>query len=312
MNKLTVSPAPHIWSKNSVSRVMLDVIIALVPAGLAATYFFGLRVLLIIFLSIASAVVTEMSIQAIRKKTATITDLSAVVTGLLLAYTLPTTVPLWFPVVGSFLAIALVKQAFGGLGQNFMNPALTARAILFAAWPVYMVVYAVPFLDVLTGATPLSLLKAGEQLPTIFNMVIGNIGGSLGETSKIALLLGASYLLYKKVISWRIPFTFIGTVAVLTWFLGPNGLFTGNAIYHVFGGSLILAAFFMATDYVSSPITPKGKLVMGFGCGIITVIIRLYGGYPEGVTYAILLMNLLVPLIDRFTIPRVFGEVGNK
>ncbi len=311
--RFTVSPSPHIWGKNSVSRVMLDVILALIPAAVASAYFFGVRVLLIMGISVVMAVFTEAIIQLIRKKPVTTGDLSAVVTGLLLSYTLPSTVPLWIPVIGSFTAIALVKQAFGGLGQNFMNPALTARAILFAAWPMHMIMYAIPGVDGMTTATPLAILKAGEsELPSLWYAFVGNIGGSLGETSALALLLGAAYLLYRKVISWRTPFVFIGTVGVLTWVLGPEGLFTGDGVYAVFLGGLILGAFFMATDYASSPMTPKGKIIMGIGCGILTVIIRLYGGYPEGVSYAILIMNLLVPLIDRYTVPRVFGEERKK
>ena len=311
--RFTVSPSPHVWGKNSVSRVMFDVILALIPAAVASTYFFGLRVIFIIGISIASAVLTEAIIQLIRKKPITTGDLSAVVTGLLLAYTLPSTVPLWIPAIGSFTAIALVKQAFGGLGQNFMNPALTARAILFAAWPMHMIMYAIPGVDGMTTATPLALLKAGEnELPSLWYAFVGNIGGSLGETSALALILGAAYLLFRKIISWRIPFVFIGTVGLLTWILGSEGLFTGQGIYSIFLGGLILGAFFMATDYVSSPLTPKGKIIMGIGCGILTVVIRLYGGYPEGVTYAILIMNLFVPLIDRYTMPRVFGEEKKK
>jgi electron transport complex protein RnfD len=292
---------------------MLDVILALVPAAVASVYFFGSRVLLIMGVSVASAVLTEAIIRFLRKKPITISDLSAVVTGLLLSYTLPSTVPLWIPAVGSFAAIALVKQAFGGLGQNFMNPALAARAILFAAWPMHMIMYAMPGVDGMTTATPLAILKAGEnELPSLWNAFVGNIGGSVGETSALALLLGASYLFYRRVINWRIPFAFIGTVGLLTWILGPEGFFTGKGLYSIFLGGLILGAFFMATDYVSSPLTPKGKIIMGIGCGILTVVIRLYGGYPEGVSYAILIMNLLVPLIDRYTVPRVFGEEKKK
>lgn len=306
-NRLIVSPSPHIWGKTSVSRIMLDVILALIPAGVAAVYFFGIRALMIIAVSISSAVLTEAAIRFLRKKPITVSDLSAVVTGLLLAFTLPSTVPLWIPALGSFVAIALVKQAFGGLGQNFMNPALTARAILFAAWPMHMIMYAIPGVDGMTTATPLALLKAGEnELPSLMNAFIGNIGGSLGETSALALLLGAAYLLYRKVISWRIPFAFVSVVFLMTWLLKGEGL--SVAVYSVFLGGLILGAFFMATDYSSSPMTPKGKLIMGVGCGVLTVVIRLYGGYPEGVTYAILIMNMIVPLIDKYTMPRVFGE----
>jgi electron transport complex protein RnfD len=207
----------------------------------------------------------------------------------------------------------LVKQAFGGLGHNFINPALAARAILLAAWPVYMTAWVSRGADAVSTATPLAILKgtegAGAQLPPLWDIMTGNTTGCIGETSDLALLIGAAYLFYRRVISWRIPFAFIGTVALLTWILGPQGLFTGNAIYHVFSGGLILGAFYMATDYSSSPVTPKGRIIMGIGCGIITSVIRLYGGYPEGVAYSILLMNVATPLIDRYTMPRVYGEV---
>jgi electron transport complex protein RnfD len=291
-------------------------------------YFFGGRAALIMAISVLSAVVTEAVVQKLMKKPVTINDWSAVVTGLMLAFNLPPTVPLWLPAVGSAIAIALVKQAFGGLGHNFMNPALAARAILLAAWPVYMTTWADPIhgvmsaatagslnagADAVSSATPLAILKGLEgteaQLPPLWEVILGSTKGCLGETSDVALLLGAAYLLWRRVINWRIPFSFIGTVALLTWILGPKGLFTGNAIYHVFSGGLILGAFYMATDYSSSPVTPKGQIIMGIGCGIITSIIRLYGGYPEGVTYSILLMNVATPLIDRFTMPRIYGEV---
>ncbi|MFO7295783.1 MAG: RnfABCDGE type electron transport complex subunit D [Clostridia bacterium] len=330
MEPLIVSSSPHVYSKDTTARIMLDVVLALLPAAAAGVYFFGGRAALIMVISVLSAVMTEAIVQKLMKKPVTISDWSAVVTGLMLAFNLPPTVPLWLPVVGSAIAIALVKQAFGGLGHNFMNPALAARAILLAAWPVYMTTWADPIrgaasgmastnwsvsgaTDAVSSATPLAILKGlegtEEQLPPLWSIIVGGTRGCLGETSDLALLIGAAYLLWRRVISWRIPVSFIGTVALLTWILGPQGLFTGNAIYHIFSGGLMLGAFYMATDYSSSPVTPKGQIIMGIGCGIITSIIRLYGGYPEGVTYSILLMNVATPLIDRFTMPRIYGEV---
>jgi len=291
---------------------MLDVVIALVPAAVAAVIFFKWNAALIMVLSVVSAVATEAIVQKLMKKEITINDWSAVVTGILLAFNLPPTAPFWLPIIGSAFAIAIVKHLFGGLGQNFMNPALAARAVLLTSWPVRMTTWIDPVTDAVTTATPLAILKGTEatgQLPSLWNMIVGNIGGTIGETSVIALLVGAAYLLYRGVINWRIPVTYIGTVALLTWILGPDGLFTGNAIYHVFAGGLILGAFFMATDYASSPVTPKGQLIMGVGCGILTSVIRIYGGYPEGVSYSILLMNVATPLIDKLTTPKVFGEV---
>jgi electron transport complex protein RnfD len=313
MNSLIVSSSPHIYSKESISRIMLDVVLALIPAIVAAVYFFGGRIVLIIAVSVLTAVATEAIIQKLMKKPVTRRDWSAVVTGVLLAFNLPPAVPLWLPAIGSAIAIALVKQAFGGLGHNFMNPALAARAILLAAWPVHMTAWFQAGTDAISTATPLAILKglegSIEQLPSLWEIIIGTPWGCIGETSNLALLLGAAYLLFRRIINWRIPFTFIGTVALLTWIIGPRGLFTGNGIYHIFSGGLILGAFFMATDYSSSPVTPKGQIIMGIGCGILTSIIRIFGGYPEGVSYSILLMNIATPLIDRYTMPRIYGEV---
>ncbi|HZJ83737.1 MAG TPA: RnfABCDGE type electron transport complex subunit D [Clostridia bacterium] len=316
-NSLTVSSSPHIRSKDSVSRIMLDVVLALIPAAIVAVIYFGWRVVLVIGVSVVSAVATETLLQKFMKKPITIKDFSAVVTGVLLAYNLPPTIPLWIVVIGSVIAIALVKQIFGGLGQNFMNPALAARAILLAAWPVQMTSWLAPgAADATSTATPLAILKnveaAGDRLPSLWNVFIGNIGGSIGEVSAAAILLGAAYLLYRRVIRWRVPLTYIGTVALLTWIFGKSGLFTGHGIYHVFAGGLLLGAFFMATDYSSSPVTPKGQIIMGIGCGILTAIIRLVGGYPGGVSYSILIMNIATPLIDRYTMPKKYGEVGSN
>jgi electron transport complex protein RnfD len=298
---------------------MRDVIIALIPAGAVGIWAFGLRALALIAIAVVSSILTEAIIQKIRKQKVTISDLSAAVTGLLLAYNLPVAVPLWIPVAGSVIAIGLVKQAFGGLGHNFMNPALAARAILLSAWPVNMTTWVAPktigfsIADAVSSPTPLALLK-GEEVtniipPSYMDLFLGNIGGCIGEVSVVALLIGAIYLLYRRVINWRIPVGFIGTVVVFTFVLGGDQLFTGDFVYHILSGGLMLGAFYMATDYSSSPDSKKGQLVMGIGCGVITAIIRLYGGYPEGVSYSILLMNLAVPLIDKWTLPRKFGEV---
>lgn len=313
--KLTVSSTPHIRSNDSIQGIMRDVLIALTPASLAGIFFFGWRALAIIILSIASCIVFEGLYQKIAGKPITITDLSAAVTGLLLAMNLPSSSPFWLPIVGGFVAIVVVKQLFGGLGQNFMNPALAARAFLLASYPVKMTDY-MPTnyminnmgIDSVTYATPLSAISEGTggYTGSILDALLGNVGGCIGETCAIALILGGVYLLVRKVISWRIPTVYILTV--FAFMLIFKGSLT-DAVHQLFLGGLMLGAFFMATDYSSSPVTPLGQLIMGFGCGALTSIIRLWGGYPEGVSYSILLMNLCVPLIDRYTKPRKFGEV---
>ncbi|NLG86003.1 MAG: RnfABCDGE type electron transport complex subunit D [Firmicutes bacterium] len=308
--ELLVSSSPHIRAKETVDWLMWQVVIALLPAVVISVYFFGFRSLFIMMVGVASAVITEAIVQKALGKAITISDGSAVVTGLLLAFNVPATAPWWLVVIGSVFAIAVVKQTFGGLGYNFINPALTARAFLLAAWPQYLAGNFPLPLDSITGATPLAILKgtAAGTLPSYMDLFLGNVGGVLGETSALALLVGGLYLIWQKVIDWRTPAAFIGTVAVLTWvFGGRGGLFTGDPLYHILAGGLMLGAFFMATDYVTSPVTPKGRLIFGVGCGVITVLIRLWGGYPEGVSYSILLMNLLVPFIERWTAPRVYG-----
>jgi electron transport complex protein RnfD len=311
MSLYTVSSSPHIRTNSSIQRIMLDVVLALIPAGLVSVYFYGGNAFLVILLGVLSAVLAEALIQKLQKKPVTINDFSAVVTGMLLAYNLPPTAPWWLPVIGSAIAIALVKHVFGGLGHNFMNPALAARAILLAAWPARMTAWVQPGVDAVSTVTPLAVLKgmetAGAELPSLLDLFIGNMGGTIGEVSKAALLLGAAYLFLRGVISWRIPVTFIATTAILVALLGGEGL--NNTIYHILSGGLILGAFFMATDYSSSPVTPKGQIIMGIGCGLITAVIRIYGGYPEGVSYSILIMNVVSPLIDKLTMPRIFGEV---
>ena len=306
MPMLTLSSSPHIRANESVQTIMRDVLIALLPAALAGIYFFKMRAALVMIVAVASAVLTEYLWQRLTHKTITVGDLSAAVTGLLLAFNVPPTMPLWMVVVGAVFAVLIVKQLFGGIGQNIVNPALAGRAFLLASWPIAMTTWT---LDGVTTATPLAILKAGEgTLPTLSQAFIGNIGGCIGETSALALLIGFVYLLYRKVISWEIPVVYIATVAVLTTVIGRNGFMTGNGLYEIFTGGLMLGAIFMATDYTTTPMTKKGQVIFALGCGIIATIIRTIGGYPEGVSYSILIMNLCVPLIDKFATPRTFGE----
>ncbi|MGE5652949.1 MAG: RnfABCDGE type electron transport complex subunit D [Bacillota bacterium] len=313
-HRFVVSAPPHIRSTNTVVGAMRGVFLALVPAALAGTYYFGLRALLVMAITVAASVATEALIQKLMGKPITISDWSAALTGLLLAFNLPPAVPFWLPVVGAVFAIAMVKHCFGGLGHNFMNPALAARAALLAAWPSFMTVWTKPLSDGATTATPLAIAKgveaASTAAPSYMQLFLGLRGGCIGETSVIALAIGGIYLLYKGLIDWRIPSSFIGTVLVLTTIFGGKGLDSG--LYHILAGGLFLGAFYMATDYVTSPATKRGRIVYGIGCGLITVLIRLWGGYPEGVSYSILLMNVAAPLIERATMPRKFGEVRAK
>jgi electron transport complex protein RnfD len=337
--KFFVSSSPHIYTQDSIPKIMYTVILTLVPAGIGSVYFFGFRTLWIIAVAIVSAVATEAIIQRMMKRPIMVYDGSAILTGILLAYNVAPSVPLWIPAVGSFFAIAVGKMVFGGLGYNPMNPALVGRAFLLASWPTHMTIFSgaiprggtVSGIDAITTATPLNVLKAaqdvlrhpqdfpgvrqveaseaiGQLYDSIKDLFLGRIGGCIGETSVVLLLIGAAFLMYKRYIGWRIPFIYVGTVALLTWiFGGAEGLFTGNPIFHILSGGLILGAFFMATDMVTSPVTVGGRIYFGIGCGVITVLIRLFGGYPEGVSYSILLMNLLTPLLDRWTRPKVFG-----
>lgn len=300
---LTVSSSPHIRADHSSSSIMRDVVIALLPALIAGVVRFGIYAAVLTAICVGTCVVTEAIIQKLMKKEITINDYSAVVTGTLLAFNLPISAPWWLAVIGSVFAIAIVKQCFGGIGQNFMNPALAARAMLVASWPARMTSSA--FADATTSATPLQLVKSGvtEGLPGYMDLLVGNVAGCIGEVSALALLIGGLYLLYKKVITWHIPVVFMGTVVVLTFIFGEN------PIYHLLSGGLFLGAFFMATDYASCPVTRKAQIIYAFGCGLLTTVIRLWGGYPEGVSYAILLMNVCAPLIERFTIPKIYGEV---
>ncbi len=335
-----VTSSPHVSDTDSIPKIMWTVNIALLPALAMAFYFFGFKALLITVLSIAAAVATEAVIQKLSKRPVRVHDGAAVITGFLLAFNLPASVPWWMPIVGSIFAIAIVKELFGGLGYNILNPALAARAFLLASWPVEMTANwtapregTISGISAITSATPLNLLKQSAEVlanpgnydpsrvqaaqdaianlsNSYTNLLIGNVGGCIGETSVIALLIGALLMFYRRVIEWRIPFIYVGTVGILAWiFGGTEGFFTGNWIFHILSGGLILGAFYMATDMVSSPINARGQTIFAIGCGVLTVAIRLWGGYPEGVSYSIILMNLVVPLIDRYTVPKVFGEV---
>lgn len=309
---ITISATPHIRSGESIQSIMRDVIIALLPATVMGIVYFRLKALMLIVISIAAAVIAEAVYQKGTKQKVTISDLSAVVTGLLLAMNIPASAPWWVPIVGSVFAIVIVKQLFGGLGQNFVNPALAGRAFLLASYPSIMTNWVTPGADAVSTATPLALLKAGNvaDLPSITDAFLGNIGGTIGETCALALIIGGIYLIWRGVISWRMPVIYIATVFVLTALIGRNGV--RMPVYELFVGGLMLGAFFMATDYATSPITPAGQIIMAVGCGILTTLIRIFGGYPEGVSYSILIMNLCVPLIERFTKPTIFGALPKE
>jgi electron transport complex protein RnfD len=310
---------------------MIDVLIALAPAVIVGVYFFGFRSALVLAVTLVSAIATEAITQRILKWPITVGDWSAAVTGLLLGLNLPPGIPLWIAAVGGAFSILLAKLAFGGLGKNIFNPALAGRVMLLAAWPVAMTkgwlqpgwwqseafsfwTYNVAdrfgvAVDVISSATP--LVKGGAQADpfTLMDLFVGRVGGCIGETSAAALLLGGVYLIYRRLIYWQLPAAFIGTTGVLIWiFGGPDNYFSGDFLMHVLAGGLFLGAFFMATDMVTSPITVKGQIIMGIGCGLLTFLVRLKGGPPEGVSYSILIMNAVTPLIDRYTVPRRFGE----
>jgi electron transport complex protein RnfD len=310
---LIVSIGPHVKGGESTRKIMWSVVACLIPAGVAGVFIFGIKSLFLITAAVAAAMLTEFFINRIRKRELTIWDGSALMTGLLLAYNIPPDVPVWIPIAGACFAIAIGKQAFGGLGHNIFNPALVGRAFLMISWPVYMTTWKNPRwqLDTITSATPLGLLKEGKLdllHTTNWDLLIGARGGCIGEVCTIALLIGAAYLLWKGYISWHIPVTYIATVALMSWiFNGQNGIFTGDVLFFVMSGGLILGAFFMATDYVTSPLSSGGRIVFGVGCGVLTFAIRKFAGYPEGVSYAILIMNAVVPLIDRYLLPKWFG-----
>lgn len=305
-DKLIVCCSPHLHTRESVNRIMWLVVLSLLPSGIAGVFIFGLNALWVIILGIISALFTEGILQILTGRKIALLDGSAFLTGLLLAYNLPVNVPFWIPVIGSAFAIAIGKQVFGGLGQNIFNPALVGRAFLMASWPKYMTSF-----DAITQATPLALLKESKAISHIsyWELFLGNRGGCIGEVCILALLIGAIFLLLKKYICWHIPITYIITLGTLTYiFGGKNGLFSGNWLLHILSGGLVLGAFFMATDYVTSPLTYKGQVIFGMGCGLLTAIIRLWGGYPEGVSYAILMMNAATPIIDRYTKNRIYGR----
>jgi electron transport complex protein RnfD len=330
-HELIVSVSPHVKSEETTSRIMWTVSLALLPAFLSGVYFFGLKALFITALCIISAVLSEhLYLRAVNKKSM-VGDGSAALTGLLLGMNMPAS--LWsfspftvhVPIIASFVAVVITKMLFGGLGYNVFNPALMGRAFALISWPRAMTIWLTPTasflaMDAKTTATPLGILKEegmaqlikvfGDKISLYEHLLTGNRAGSIGETSAIALLIGGLFLLYKRYITWHIPVSFLGTVAVLAWVFGGKGsFFAGDPIIHLLSGGLMLGAFFMATDYVTSPSTRKGQLLFGAGCGAITMLIRLKGGFPEGVMFAILLMNCFAPLIDRGFKSRVFGAV---
>jgi electron transport complex protein RnfD len=323
-----LAPSPHVRSSKTIESAMYWVIIALVPGALVGAYFFGLNALKVMALSILACLAFEALALKVRgKDMSPLTDGSAVLTGLLLAMNLPSNIPWWMVIVGALVAIGIGKQVYGGLGYNPFNPALVARVFLLISFPVAMTSWPVPkplsfTLDTVTGATPLGDMKTSLLMQgnigaaadmNLVDPLIGNLGGSLGEVGALALAIGGIVLLARKVITWHIPVTYLATVFVMTgiyWIIDPVKY--APPTFHIVTGGLMLGAFFMATDYVTSPVTPKGMIIFGVGCGVITVFIRLFGGYPEGVSFAILLMNAATPIIDRYTRPRVFGYPTRK
>lgn len=303
-----VSSSPHVREKDTTSKIMLYVILALLPTSLFGIYNFGWRALMLILVTIASCVAGEWIYNKIVKKENTLTDFSAVVTGLLLALNLPATLPWWEAVLGGLFAIVVVKCLFGGLGQNFMNPALGARCFLLIAFAADMTNYTI---DSYTGATPLAAIRNGEAVNTM-DMLIGKTAGTIGETSVIAILIGAIILILCGVIDLRIPGSYILSFVVFILLFGGHGLDWNYVVAELCGGGLMLGAFFMATDYVTSPITPAGKIVFGICCGVLTGLFRLFGANAEGVSFAIILSNLLVPMIEKVTVPRAFGIIKEK
>ena len=327
MNDLyNVSYSPHVRSEITTRQIMLDVLIALIPACLVGIYNFGVNALLIILATVAACIVTEFTYERFMKKPITTGDLSAVVTGVILALNMPSTVPLWMPIAGAVFAILVVKMLYGGLGQNFMNPALAGRVFLLICFTSTMssfdiskvestkeiVMNGAMAIDGITGATPLALLRETGETTSILKLFLGNIGGTIGETSAIALLVGAAYLLIKKVISLRIPAAYLLSFAAYIVIFGGHGFDMNFLLTHVLGGGLIFGAFFMATDYVTSPITKTGQIIFGICLGILTGIFRISGQSAEGVSYAIIFCNILVPLIEKVSMPRFFGRRANQ
>lgn len=315
--QLVVSNSPHIRGKETISKIMVQVLIALLPAALAAVWFFGFAALKVMILCTVGCMIVEEIWNKLAGRASTWKDGSAALTGLLLAMNLAANAPWWLCLLGSLLAIGLGKQLFGGLGFNPFNPALVARVALLIGFPSLMTSWVVPnpgnfaACDAMTGATPLG--AQGEAVASLSDLFVGNVGGCLGETSALALLIGGLFLLARKLINWQVPAAFIGTVALISGIAHAiNPALTPPALYHVLAGGLMIGAFFMATDMVTSPMTARGALIFGFGCGLITAVIRIWGGYPEGVSFSILFMNALTPLIDRYTIGKPFGYIRVK
>lgn len=308
-NKLIVSPSPHIRDNATTSTIMRDVLIGLAPAMIAAVVIFGFRALLMTAVCVAACIIFEYGTERILGRENTISDLSAVVTGVILSFNLPVQLPLWMAVVGCFFAIVIVKQLFGGIGNNFANPAIAARIFLLLSFSqpmtTWLQVEGGRAVQGVYGATPLAMISAGDtaNLPSVMEMLLGTRGGCMGETCAIALILGGIYMIWRKVITPTIPLAFIGGVFVLSLLFGVN------PVYELLGGGLMLGAFFMATDYTTSPITEKGKIIFGLGCALITMVIRVFGSYPEGVSYSILLMNIITPHINRMVRNKAFGGV---
>lgn len=307
-NDLIVSSSPHVWSKTTTSKIMLDVLIALLPAAFASVVLFGLQAFILIVSCVASAILAEWIFQALCKQKVTISDLSAAVTGLLLALNLPASVPWWQGVIGSIIAVVVVKGLFGGIGKNFANPAITARVIMLLAFSATVGAAVQPsIVDATSTATPLYILKENYGiLPSLFEMFVGLRGGAIGETCAIALSIGGIYLMARKVITWHTPVIFVGTVFILMLILNGN---VEVALYEILSGGLLIGAIFMATDYATTPTRAWGKVIFAIGCAIITVAIRMWGSYPEGVSFSILFMNILTPYIDRLTRKKPFGGV---
>lgn len=310
--KLYVSPSPHIRQGDTTKKIMLDVIIALIPVVFASVIIFGPRSLIVMLVTVAVSVFSEYICRKVMKRENTISDLSAVVTGLLLALNLPVNINLSIAAFGAVVAIVVVKQMFGGIGQNFVNPALAARIVLMVSFPGEMTSWTKPFtrpdaiIDATTTATPLAIKEAGEAVPSYLRLLFGIHGGCLGETCAFAIILGGIYLVHKNIIKPLIPLSYIGTVVIIALLAGED------PIYHVLSGGLLLGAIFMATDYTTSPLSFRGKIVFGVGCGILTMLIRLFGALPEGVSFSIIIMNILVPHIERFTVPKPYGVVKKR
>ncbi len=326
MAKLVISPSPHVHGGDSIEKNMYNVLIALVPAFILSIFNFGLGAVVVTLTSIAACLVFEFVIQKyLLKQEPSMLDGSALLTGALLAFNIPSNLPIWIILIGALVAIGIGKMSFGGLGNNLFNPALVGRVFLLISFPVQMTTWPVPqadllgYMDVTTGATPLAVIKEGlasgqhyldimQTLPSYTDMLFGFTGGSAGEMGALALLLGLVYMLYKKVITWHIPVSVIATVFAFTAILHYSGVKTADPVVHLFSGGLMLGAIFMATDYVTSPMSKKGMLVFGIGIGVITTLVRVFGAYPEGISFAILIMNAFVPIIDRYIKPKRFGE----